>query len=216
MGANNNVSLEGKIISEPTFDHQVKQRKMYSFNLAVFRSKHGQGYEADIIPIVASDNVLKKSLVQAIPFTEDISGRYVVIQGEFRSKRMPDSSNRKFVYAFDVEDANNCAYSAFANTVDLTGQIIKKPYTKQTANGATKCTSLLSVKREHGNLSDYISIVAWNKCAEYLAQAKANDTVHVIGEIRQRTLTDAITGKEEILYEIRAKKVEVSHETGTD
>lgn len=211
MGANNNVNLEGKIISEPTLDHQVKHRKMYNFNLAVFR-KHGDEY--DIIPIVASDNTLKKSLVQEIPFTEDISGIYVVVQGEFRSKRMPDSSNRKFVYAFDIEDVNNCTYSSFANTVDLTGQIIKKPYTKQTASGAIKCTSLLSVKREHGNLSDYISIVAWNKCAEYLAQAKANDTVHVIGEIRQRTLADVITGKEEILYEIRAKKVEVIHETG--
>ena len=82
------------------------------------------------------------------------------------------------------------------NTVLLAGHIVADPELKQTTSGVSVCSFTLAVNRrkaegEAAPKTDFITVVAWRKTAEVVAQYfRKGSAICVSGRIEVRSYTD--------------------------
>lgn len=94
------------------------------------------------------------------------------------------------------------------NKVILIGNLTADPEIRQTNNGMKVCTFSIAVNRrgKDGGV-DFITIVAWDKKAEFVAQFfKKGKPILVCGQLQQRSWTDKNGGKR-YEYEVIADEV---------
>ena len=199
---NNQVSVIGEIVSEFSFSHEVFGEGFYMMDVMVKRLSDS----ADVIPVMISERL--------IDVTEDYTGEYIRVAGQFRSyNRHEEKKNRLVlsVFAREVEFLVDEVENAKTNQIFLDGYICKEPIYRKTPLGREIADLLLAVNRPYGK-SDYIPCICWGRNARYANNFKVGERCAVWGRIQSREYMkklDEENVERRVAFEVSVSKLEL-------
>ena len=115
---NNQVSIMGKIDTGFTFSHQVFGEGFYTMEILVRRLSDSE----DRIPVMVSERLLD--------VTQDYTGEYIEIQGQFRSYNRHEEKHNRLVlsvFARELKFVEEDEETDPLNQIFLDGYICKPP-----------------------------------------------------------------------------------------
>lgn len=198
---NNQVTISGEIASGFNFSHETFGEKFYIVDVNVQRMSDA----SDIVPVTVSGRL--------VDISEDCTGEYVSITGQFRSYNKHDGERNILILSvfardFELIESEECDNS---NIIELDGFICKEPKYRKTPLGREIADLLIAVNRPYGK-SDYIPCICWGRNARYAGNLKVGERCSVTGRIQSRiyikTLDDGST-EERTAYEVSVNKMEV-------
>ena len=196
---NNKIYLEGKVISDLEFSHEMYGEGFYNFEFEVSRLSD----TSDILVITVSER-----LIAGI----DVSiGSELVIDGQLRSyNKFVDGANRLIltVFARDIRQLEERGKNP--NQIFLDGYICKAPVYRTTPFGREIADMLLAVNRLY-NKSDYIPTIAWGRNSRFCKSLEVGDNIRVWGRLQSREYQKKVTATEvvrKIAYEVSISKME--------
>lgn len=197
---NNRVSIVGQIVGNFEYSHEMYGEKFYTNHVKVDRLSSA----SDLIPIMVSD--------RAVDVKEDLSGKCVSIEGQFRSYNKKEGNRTRLILSvfadvFELED-----FGFDINIISLIGYVCKEPIYRKTPLGREIADVLLAVNRSYEK-SDYIPCITWGRDARYTSELPVGTKVKVIGRIQSREyhkkLADGTSEDEvRIAYEVSVGKIE--------
>lgn len=199
---NNQVSVIGEIVSEFSFSHEVFGEGFYMMDVMVKRLSDS----ADVIPVMISERL--------IDVTEDYTGEYIRVAGQFRSyNRHEEKKNRLVlsVFAREVEFLVDEVENAKTNQIFLDGYICKEPIYRKTPLGREIADLLLAVNRPYGK-SDYIPCICWGRNARFASNFEVGARCAVWGRIQSREYMKKISEEQlekRVAYEVSVSKLEL-------
>lgn len=203
MQINNEVTLEGEIISEPEFSHEIYGEIFKKFVLRVPRLSEN----FDDIVVTVSERLLTGDTPEV--------GNYVRITGQYRSyNNYTETGNKLVLTVFTREIEYIYEPSNTPNKIYLNGYICKEPVYRVTPFGREIADILLAVNRQYGK-SDYIPCITWGRNAKFSSGLEIGTNVKLWGRIQSRIYKKRIdedTFDERTAYEISVSKLEVVKE----
>lgn len=202
---NNQVTIIGEVVSTFTYNHEIYGEGFYMMDLKVDRLSTSY----DIIPVMISERL--------IDVTQDYRGKYMEVQGQFRSYNRHDERKNKLVLSVFAREANfidldeeNPPEGSKTNSIYLDGYICKEPIYRKTPLGREIADLLLAVNRPYGK-SDYIPCICWGRNARFAGNFKVGERVLVWGRIQSREYmkrVDEENIEKRIAYEVSVSKLE--------
>lgn len=198
---NNQVTITGKVASEFTYSHEVFGEGFYMVDVLVKRLSNSD----DRIPLMISERL--------IDVTQDYTGEYICVSGQFRSyNRHEEQKNRLVLSVFvrEAEFVDEQQDAVKTNYIFLEGYICKKPVYRKTPLGREIADLLLAVNRPYGK-SDYIPCICWGRNARYASGFEVGEHVQVLGRIQSREYVKKISDTEtqtRTAYEVSVSKLE--------
>lgn len=193
---NNNATVSGMLESDFVFDHEVYGERFYKSYVI---SERTSGIK-DRIPIIVSDRIKTLSSCS--------KGKYVQIDGEFRSYNMHDQDSKRhlILYLFCNNIKIISSEEKNENIILLNGYICKKPIYRVTPKGREIADILLAVNRKKAK-SDYIPCIAWGRNAKFAEQLEVGTYIETKGRIESRIYfkrynPDKEEGEEREAYEV--------------
>ena len=202
---NNQVSIMGKIDTGFTFSHQVFGEGFYTMELLVRRLSDSE----DRIPVMVSERLLD--------ITQDYTGQYIEIHGQFRSYNRHEEKHNRLVlsvFAREVNFVEEQDESLPVNQIFLDGFICKPPVYRKTPLGREIADMLLAVNRPYSK-SDYIPCICWGRNARYAANFQVGERCLVWGRIQSREYMKRISDEnmeKRVAYEVSVSKLELPQE----
>ena len=199
---NNMTIVSGKIVTEPTFSHEVYGEGFYSFYINVKRLSDSY----DKIPVLVSERLTVYSELKV--------GAGVRVEGQFRSYNAVANVSNKLllmIFAREIEIFENIEDMKNENSIALNGFVCKKPIYRTTPFGREIADILLAVNRTY-NKSDYIPCISWGRNAKYCSKFNVGDNVKVWGRIQSREYQKKFhdgTVENRVAYEISVSKLEL-------
>ena len=199
---NNQVTISGEIASGFNFSHEIFGEKFYIVNLKIQRASGTD----DIVPVTVSDRLIDVS--------DDYTGLFVSVTGQFRSYNKKDGERRKLllsVFAREFEFAGDDEQFSYCNEIFIDGFICKDPVFRETPNGREIADLLIAVNRPYGK-SDYIPCICWGRNAHYAGKLKTGQRCCITGRIQSRQYLKRIddnNSEERTAYEVSALRLEV-------
>jgi single-stranded DNA-binding protein len=202
---NNQVTIIGEVVSAFTYNHEIYGEGFYMMDLKVDRLSTSY----DIIPVMISERLIDVS--------QDYRGKYMEVQGQFRSYNRHDERKNKLVLSVFAREANfieldeeNPPEGSKTNSIYLDGYICKEPIYRKTPLGREIADLLLAVNRPYGK-SDYIPCICWGRNARFAGNFKVGERVLVWGRIQSREYMkrmDEENIEKRIAYEVSVSKLE--------
>ena len=198
---NNQVSIMGKIDTGFTFSHLVFGEGFYTMEILVRRLSDSE----DRIPVMVSERLLD--------VTQDYTGEYIEIQGQFRSYNRHEEKHNRLVlsvFAREVSFVEEETDKAKTNQIFLDGYICKAPVYRKTPLGREIADMLIAVNRPYGK-SDYIPCICWGRNARFAAGFEVGGHVQIWGRIQSREYVKKLEGEEaqkRVAYEVSVSKLE--------
>ena len=198
---NNQVSIMGKIDTGFTFSHQVFGEGFYTMELIVRRLSDSE----DRIPVMVSERL--------IDVTQDYTGEYIEIHGQFRSYNRHEEKHNRLVlsvFAREVRFVEEDEENTPVNQIFMDGFICKPPVYRKTPLGREIADILLAVNRPYGK-SDYIPCICWGRNARYASAFAVGGHVLLWGRIQRREYVKRISenqSEKRIAYEVSVSKLE--------
>ena len=197
---NNRVLLEGEIVSDFVFGHEVFGEKFYYFDLQVNRLSGN----FDVLPIVISERIAD--------VTQSVVGARVSIDGQIRSYNKHVEEKSHTVLTVFVNSIDNIEYlSSENNVVCMQGFICKEPIYRKTPKGKDICDLILAVNRPSGK-TDYIPCICWGRDAIYSGTLSVGTELKVFGRFQSREYFKKIDEGEfetRTAFEMSIKNLEV-------
>lgn len=207
---NNKVTLNGEIVRNFEFSHEVYGEGFYTAMLESERLSEVK----DIIPIMVSERL--------VDVRADWTGRFVRVLGQFRSyNKHKGNKNHLILSVFVREFAKNefeheePGSGNDENDISLDGYICKPPTCRKTPLGREIADILLAVNRPYGK-SDYIPCIAWGRNAVYASGLEVGTRLQVEGRIQSREYQKQIEDgvyETRTAYEVSVSKMTVVEET---
>ena len=195
---NNKVYLQGKVMSEPVYSHDVYDEGFYQLNLAIPRLS---GQE-DIIPITISERLLANHKINI--------GEMVAVKGQFRSYNKLEDEKSKLILTVFVRELCEVDENLNPNIVEINGYICKSPVYRTTPFNREITDMLMAVNRSY-NKSDYIPCITWGRNARFVGDLPVGTKLEVVGRIQSREylkkLDEFSEPVKKIAYEISVSKV---------
>ncbi|MGL5416864.1 MAG: single-stranded DNA-binding protein [Clostridium sp.] len=196
---NNKIYLEGKVISEKEFSHEMYGEGFYTFDLEVMRLSDS----VDILNITVSERLLTGV---------DISiGTEIVVDGQLRSyNKFMDGTNKLILTVFARNIEPCLERSKNPNEIYLDGYICKEPVYRTTPFGREIADVLLAVNRAY-NKSDYIPTIAWGRNSRFCKMLEVGDNIRIWGRLQSREYQKKVSDSEvikKIAYEVSISKME--------
>lgn len=198
---NNQVTIMGKVATEFSFSHEVFGEGFYMVEVEVKRLSNSE----DRIPLMISERL--------IDVTQDYTGEYIMVHGQFRSyNRHEEQKNRLVLSVFvrEISFMEEEPDGTKTNSIWLDGYICKEPIYRKTPLGREIADLLLAVNRPYGK-SDYIPCICWGRNARYASGFEVGEHVQLLGRIQSREyvkrISDAETEKR-VAYEVSVSKLE--------
>ena len=194
---NNQVTIMGEIASPFTFSHEVYGEGFYMVDVNVKRLSNSE----DRIPLMISERL--------IDVTQDYTGEFIMVSGQFRSYNRHDEQKNRLVLSVFVREAefiDEELDGAKTNNIFLDGYICKLPVYRKTPLGREIADLLLAVNRPYGK-SDYIPCICWGRNARF----EVGEHVQIIGRIQSREYIKKLTETEtekRTAYEVSVSKLE--------
>ncbi|XCP86799.1 single-stranded DNA-binding protein [Roseburia hominis] len=204
---NNQVTIMGQVDGTFTFSHEVFGEGFYMVDVLVRRLSGSD----DRIPLMISERL--------IDVTEDYTGEYIVVHGQFRSyNRHEEQKNRLVLSVFvrEVSFVEEEPDGSKTNSILLDGYICKEPIYRKTPLGREIADLLLAVNRPYGK-SDYIPCICWGRNARYASGFEVGEHVQVLGRIQSREYVKKLSETEtqrRTAYEVSVSKLECLEESG--
>lgn len=195
----NKVYIEGIIVSELTFSHEMYGEGFYNFYVEVPRLSE----TADILPITVSER-----LFASLDMSEN---QKIKIEGQLRSyNKFIDGANRLIltIFARDIKPIEEISKSP--NQIFIEGFICKSPIYRTTPFGREITDLLVAVNRPY-NKSDYIPAIAWGRNARFSSTLVIGSHIKVWGRVQSREYEKKITEENSIkktAYEVSISKME--------
>ena len=186
---NNKIFLEGKVISELEFSHEMYGEGFYSFNLEVMRLSDS----VDHLNITVSERLLKS-------YNKFIDGSNKLILTVFARNIQPC-----------IEKSKN------PNEIYLDGYICKEPVYRTTPFGREIADLLLAINRAY-NKSDYIPTIAWGRNSRFCKSLNVGDHIKVWGRLQSREYQKKISETEvvkKVAYEVSISRMEKANKEET-
>ena len=202
---NNQVTIVGTVDSEFTYSHEVFGEGFYMVEVEVKRLSNSE----DRIPLMISERL--------IDVTQDYTGEYIMVHGQFRSyNRHEEQKNRLVLSVFvrEISFMEEEPDGTKTNSIWLDGYICKEPIYRKTPLGREIADLLLAVNRPYGK-SDYIPCICWGRNARFASAFEVGEHVQVVGRIQSREYTKKITETEtqkRVAYEVSVSKLECMDE----
>ena len=201
MIENNQVTIMGQVASGFTFSHEVFGEGFYMVEVLVQRLSSSY----DRIPLMISERL--------IDVTQDYTGEYISVSGQFRSyNRHEEQKNRLVlsVFAREIEFIDEEPDGARTNHILLEGYMCKRPVYRKTPLGREIADLLLAVNRPYGK-SDYIPCICWGRNARYASGFDVGEHVRILGRIQSREYVKKLSETEtetRTAYEVSVSKLE--------
>ena len=198
---NNQVTIMGKVATEFSFSHEVFGKGFYMVEVEVKRLSNSE----DRIPLMISERL--------IDVTQDYTGEYIMVHGQFRSyNRHEEQKNRLVLSVFvrEISFMEEEPDGTKTNSIWLDGYICKEPIYRKTPLGREIADLLLAVNRPYGK-SDYIPCICWGRNARYASGFEVGEHVQLLGRIQSREYVKRISDTEtekRVAYEVSVSKLE--------
>lgn len=198
---NNQVTIMGKVATEFSFSHEVFGEGFYMVEVEVKRLSNSE----DSIPLMISERL--------IDVTQDYTGEYIMVHGQFRSyNRHEEQKNRLVLSVFvrEISFMEEEPDGTKTNSIWLDGYICKEPIYRKTPLGREIADLLLAVNRPYGK-SDYIPCICWGRNARYASGFEVGEHVQILGRIQSREYVKRISDTEtekRVAYEVSVSKLE--------
>ena len=198
---NNQVTIMGKVATEFSFSHEVFGEGFYMVEVEVKRLSNSE----DRIPLMFSERL--------IDVTQDYTGEYIMVHGQFRSyNRHEEQKNRLVLSVFvrEISFMEEEPDGTKTNSIWLDGYICKEPIYRKTPLGREIADLLLAVNRPYGK-SDYIPCICWGRNARYASGFEVGEHVQLLGRIQSREYVKRISDTEtekRVAYEVSVSKLE--------
>lgn len=179
--SNNYAELCGVIAGTPTYSHESRGERFYTFPL---ETKRLSG-TADVINVIARERI-----IQALAPDE---ASKIHVYGELRSFNNKRGEGSKLVITVFAQELlfDECEDM---NDIALHGTICKAPNLRTTPMGRDICDFMLAVNRRYGR-SDYLPCIAWGATAKEMAQWAVGTVVDLTGRIQSRQYIKLIDGE---------------------
>ena len=202
---NNKIYLEGTILSELEYSHEMYGEKFYTFDLEVMRLSDSK----DKLNITISERLISEYDLEV--------GKDVIVEGQLRSYNKFLGGNNKLILTVFARNIESCLEkSKNPNEIYLDGFICKDPIYRTTPFGREIADVLLAVNRSY-NKSDYIPTIAWGRNSRFCKSLEVGDNIRVWGRLQSREYQKKISETEvikKIAYEVSISKMEkVSEES---
>lgn len=174
MNENNYVRITG-YVDKFIYNHTAYDGRFYS---SFVHSQRRSG-TVDDIPVIASEYLVKK---------DDLDGKYVEIDGEFRSMNMEVEGKSKLILQLFVKNIRIVKTKEYAddeNEIVLDGFLVKNPIYRVTPNGRQIADLMIAVNRPFGR-SDYIPCICWGGSAKWAENLEVGTEIFVQGRIQSR------------------------------
>lgn len=152
---NNRVYLNGEIVSEAAFSHEVYGEGFYEMSVLVKRLS-GQ---ADILPVTISERLIQDKQLGI--------GSEISAIGQFRSYNKLVDGKSKLMLTVFVRELLEGEAQKNPNSIVLSGYICKQPVYRTTPFNREIADLLVAVNRSY-NKSDYIPCIAWGRNARFV------------------------------------------------
>lgn len=164
---NNKIYLEGTVVSELEFSHEMYGEGFYTFNLEVMRLSDSK----DLLNITVSERLIT---------TMDLKiGTEIVVEGQLRSYNKFIDGNNKLILTVFARNIEYCEErSKNPNEIFLDGFICKEPVYRTTPFGREIADLLLAVNRSY-NKSDYIPTIAWGRNSRFCKTLEVGDNIRI-------------------------------------
>ena len=198
---NNQVTIMGKVATEFSFSHEVFGEGFYMVEVEVKRLSNSE----DRIPLMISERL--------IDVTQDYTGEYIMVHGQFRSyNRHEEQKNRLVLSVFvrEISFMEEEPDGTKTNSIWLDGYICKEPIYRKTPLGREIADLLLAVNRPYGK-SDCIPCICWGRNARYASGFEVGEHVQLLGRIQSREYVKRISDTEtekRVAYEVSVSKLE--------
>lgn len=198
---NNQVTILGEIVTEFVFSHEVYGEGFYTAEVSVSRLSDF----ADHIPIMVSERLMDVE--------EDCRGKYVCINGQFRSfNRHEEHKNRLVLSVFvrELTFQEEAGDEEAVNEIFLDGYVCKETVYRKTPLGREIADLLVAVNRSYGK-SDYIPCICWGRNARFASTFEVGSHVQIWGRIQSREYVKKISETEvekRVAYEVSVSKIE--------
>lgn len=198
---NNQVTIMGMVATEFSFSHEVFGEGFYMVEVEVKRLSNSE----DRIPLMISERL--------IDVTQDYTGEYIMVHGQFRSyNRHEEQKNRLVLSVFvrEISFMEEEPDGTKTNSIWLDGYICKEPIYRKTPLGREIADLLLAVNRPYGK-SDYIPCICWGRNARYASGFEVGEHVQLLGRIQSREYVKRISDTEtekRVAYEVSVSKLE--------
>ena len=198
---NNQVTIMGKVATEFSFSHEVFGEGFYMVEVEVKRLSNSE----DRIPLMISERL--------IDVTQDYTGEYIMVHGQFRSyNRHEEQKNRLVLSVFvrEISFMEEEPDGTKTNSIWLDGYICKEPIYRKTPLGREIADLLLAVNRPYGK-SDYIPCICWGRNARYASGFEVGEHVQILGRIQSRECVKRFSDTEtekRVAYEVSVSKLE--------
>ena len=198
---NNQVTIMGKVATDFSFSHEVFGEGFYMVEVEVKRLSNSE----DRIPLMISERL--------IDVTQDYTGEYIMVHGQFRSyNRHEEQKNRLVLSVFvrEISFMEEEPDGTKTNSIWLDGYICKEPIYRKTPLGREIADLLLAVNRPYGK-SDYIPCICWGRNARYASGFEVGEHVQLLGRIQSREYVNRISDTEtekRVAYEVSVSKLE--------
>ena len=198
---NNQVTIMGKVATEFSFSHEVFGEGFYMVEVEVKRLSNSE----DRIPLMISERL--------IDVTQDYTGEYIMVHGQFRSyNRHEEQKNRLVLSVFvrEISFMEEEPDGTKTNSIWLDGYICKEPIYRKTPLGREIADLVLAVNRPYGK-SDYIPCICWGRNARYASGFEVGEHVQLLGRIQSREYVKRISDTEtekRVAYEVSVSKLE--------
>ena len=198
---NNQVTIMGKVATEFSFSHEVFGEGFYMVEVEVKRLSNSE----DRIPLMISERL--------IDVTQDYTGEYIMVHGQFRSyNRHEEQKNRLVLSVFvrEISFMEEEPDGTKTNSIWLDGYICKEPIYRKTPLGREIADLLLAVNRPYGK-SDYIPCICWGRNARFASGFEVGEHVQLLGRIQSREYVKRISDTEtekRVAYEVSVSKLE--------
>lgn len=199
---NNVVKITGKFCAGFSFSHEVCGEKFFLSNISVERISG----TCDILPIIVSERLIDVS--------NDYSGKYVEVNGQFRSHNCHDEGWRRLflaVFATEIRFPDSDDEPDPLNQIFLDGYICKAPVYRKTPMGREIADVLLAVNRPYRK-SDYIPLICWGRNASFSSYLVVGTRIRICGRIQSRVFNKHISDdgvEKRTAYEVSVKSMEV-------
>ena len=198
---NNQVTIMGKVATEFSFSHEVFGEGFYMVEVEVKRLSNSE----DRIPLMISERL--------IDVTQDYTGEYIMVHGQFRSyNRHEEQKNRLVLSVFvrEISFMEEEPDGTKTNRSGREGESGKEPIYRKTPLGREIADLLLAVNRPYGK-SDYIPCICWGRNARYASGFEVGEHVQLLGRIQSREYVKRISDTEtekRVAYEVSVSKLE--------
>ena len=174
MNGNNYVRVTG-YVDKFVYDHTAYDERFYS---SFVHSQRRSG-TFDDIPVIASQYLIHK---------KDFAGKYVEIEGEFRSMNVHTGERSRLVLQLFAKNIRIIKVKESVddeNEIILDGFLVKNPIYRVTPNGRQIADMMIAVNRPLGR-SDYIPCICWGKSAKWTENLEVGTEIFVQGRIQSR------------------------------